>query len=314
MEERAYAALLGWFTGDGFGSQSEGREEQELSLLAPDGLTEVYTLESIYELCGMSSEASDLSVLLALSMLDNKALLADHVKASYRRYVKCEDAELSPELVTNLEHEASTSESALILSRSLVMGLALIGKPAKRQRQLSHLESALFTTSPLAQDAAYLMSLAFSLTISEKAEDAATLVGLLLQQCSKLALDERLGQMLKRCLGRTEVKHYEGKQQKMALSLLETVFSTLLVSDCYESGVRLLASRGGNARLSCALYGGLAASLEGSDAVPERWIDELFVSPALDSMIKKQTLFKRETIRMEKLARTLATSLLELEI
>lgn len=314
MEERAYAALLGWFTGDGFGSQSEGRDEQELSLLAPEGLTEVYTLESIYELCGMSGEVSDLSVVLALSMLDNKALLADHVKASYRRYVKCEGAELSPTLVSSLEKEASASESAFILSRSLVMGLALLGKPPKRQRQLSNLESSLFSTSALAQDAALLMSLAFSLTISEKAVDAFTLVGLLQQMCAKLALDERLCQMLKTCSSRTEGMHYEGKQQTMVLPVLDTVFSTLLLSESYESGVRLLASHGGNSRLCCALYGGLEASLEGSVAVPERWIDELFVSGALDSTIKKQTLFKRETIKMEKLARTLATSLLELEI
>ncbi len=314
MEERAYAALLGWFTGDGFGSQSDGREAQEIADLAPEGLSEVYTLESLNELCGMSGEVSDLSALLALSMLDNKALLADHVKASYCKYAKCEEAELSAVLASSLAKEATSTESALILSRSVVMGLALVGKSAKRQNQLSRMESSLFSSSVLAQDAALLMSLAFSLVISQKAHDAKSLLGQLQQHCVKLGLDERLCTMLKTCMTRKAVPQYEGKQQAMVLPVMDTVFTTLLLSDSYESGVSLLASRGGSARLSCALYGGLAAGFEGFEAIPERWVDELFVSPALDEMIKKQTLFKRETIRMEKLARTLAGSLLELEI
>lgn len=314
MEERAYGALLGWFTGDGFGSQSEGRDVQEITDLAPEGLTEVYTLESLNELCGMSGEASDLSVLLALSMLDNKALLADHVKASYRRYAKCEDAEISATLASSLEKEATNTESALILSRSVVMGLALVGKSAKQQVLLSHIESSLFSTSSLAQDAAFLMNFAYSLVIAEKAENAPALLRHLQQQCAKFGLDDRLCMLLKTCMARKAIPHYEGKQQSMVLPVLDTVFSTLLLSDSYETGVSLLASRGGNARLSCALFGGLAAGLAGSGAVPERWVDELFVSPALDELIKKQTLFKRETIRMEKLARTLAGSLLDLEI
>jgi hypothetical protein len=39
----------------------------------------------------------------------------------------------------------------------------------------------------------------------------------------------------------------------------------------------------------------------------------VFPSPALEAMIKKQTLFKRETIRLEKLAVSLTAGLLELD-
>ncbi len=88
---------------------------------------------------------------------------------------------------------------------------------------------------------------------------------------------------------------------------------TLIAFDSYEEGIKALVMRGENARLVCALYGGFAAGLYGDRSIPERWVDEVFPSPALEAMIKKQTLFKRETIRLEKLAVSLTAGLLELD-
>jgi ADP-ribosylglycohydrolase len=67
---------------------------------------------------------------------------------------------------------------------------------------------------------------------------------------------------------------------------------------------------GGDARLAGGLYGALQGALRGPDLFPDHWIDELVSSSAVEQAIKKQTLFKRETIKMERLALTMSERLL----
>ncbi len=47
------------------------------------------------------------------------------------------------------------------------------------------------------------------------------------------------------------------------------------------------------------------------EAPPQRFGDEIYPSPTLEAMIKSETLFKRETIKLERLAEKIAKELAE---
>jgi hypothetical protein len=75
-----------------------------------------------------------------------------------------------------------------------------------------------------------------------------------------------------------------------------------------EEGLDAIARLGGNSRLTCAIYSALKV-LADHEEVPERYSSEIYPSPTIEAMIKSETLFKRETIKMEKLAEKLAKGL-----
>ncbi|NCC64456.1 MAG: hypothetical protein EOM15_07355 [Spirochaetia bacterium] len=104
------------------------------------------------------------------------------------------------------------------------------------------------------------------------------------------------------------------RKTRTTYELLQLVFSLLNQKLSFNEGIITIARRGGEARLSCALYGALNAAMQGPQTIDQLWIDEVFPSPALQTMFKYQTLYKRETITMDKLATLFSKRLLDLSL
>jgi ADP-ribosylglycohydrolase len=128
----------------------------------------------------------------------------------------------------------------------------------------------------------------------------------LLTQRGGKNLDEQLTSLLSRA--RKPELILSGNHTLKETLLL--VFHTVLHAPNFEQGMSDVAMMGGDARLACGLYGALQGALRGPDLFPDHWIDELVSSSAVEQAIKKQTLFKRETIKMERLALTMSERLL----
>lgn len=310
-QEKAIAILTGWYTGDGMGSQTDGMEASEVEALCPEGIQELYTLEEIRPLCGMSSDVSDLPTLLALSVAANKACDVHHVKASYRKYIQEGDGP-SEHVSHILQSEPSKADHSLALTRSPIHGILKASQSQGKWLTFLKAENQITSSSDLSLQAALLLSYGFASLLEEGYDQGLAFVTELQSFAKRSRFDERIITSLQAAINQKQLPLYDAKQSTFVLTTLLVVMHTLIAFDSYEAGMQALVMRGGNARLTCAVYGGLAAGLYGSQCIPERWIDEIFPSAALESMIKKQTLFKRETIHMEKLAASLAKSLLEL--
>lgn len=310
-QERAIAILTGWYTGDGMGSQTDGMEYREVEALCPEGIQEMYTLEEVRPLCGMSSDVSDLLTLLALSVITNKACDVHHVKASYRKYIH-EGEGPSDHVRHILQTEPSKADHSLALTRTPIHGILKASQSQGKWLSFLKTENQITSSSDLALQAALLLSFGFASILEEGYDQSFQFVTGLQSFAKRSRLDERIIASLQAALNQKPLSLYDAKQSTFVLTTLLVVMHTLIAFDSYETGMQALVMRGGNSRLACALYGGLAAGLYGIKCIPERWIDEIFPSTALETMIKKQTLFKRETIRLEKLAESLAKSLLEL--
>lgn len=307
MQERVQVLLTGWFTGDGMGSQTEGMETEEILALCPEGIDEVYTLEEARPLCGMSSEVSDLVVLLGLSIHENGGYDIDHAKATYRRYTLAAEGP-SDQLKRILESGPTKGEHSLVLGRSIIHGIMKQSLSNAKWRQIVESESAITSTSTLAQMCALLISQAFALVVETGYEQSLDLLHDLVIWAQRAKLDKKIVETIQSACNRTPLPD-SGPAKDHVLFTVRDVLCTLASAESCEDGVKQLVMRGRSARVSCALFASLCGGIYSMGELPERWTDEIFPSPALEAMIKKQTLFKRETIKMERLALTLSTKL-----
>ncbi|MDX9915922.1 MAG: ADP-ribosylglycohydrolase family protein [Sphaerochaeta sp.] len=290
--------LLSWFVGDGFGSQTDGMDESEIETLAIDSIDEVYTLEEIQPLCGQSGPASDLSILAGLSLIALGQIDLDHVRSKYRTYEKESGAFSFPQ----------KGDNALSLTRAPIMALLDERYPYTKWEAIARSETQITHSSSLAIEALLLVSRAFVLLMHEEADEAHQLAALLIKEVSKRGWSERLSVALRTAVNQKPLAEGSTKESYQIITTITTVFHTLLSGLPYEAGLESIARRGGNSRLSGAIYSSLKSLVDGQ-APPERFSAEIYPSPTLEAMIKSETLFRRETIKMENLAERIARDL-----
>ncbi|MXI85533.1 ADP-ribosylglycohydrolase family protein [Sphaerochaeta halotolerans] len=294
IQERANGALLGLFVGDGFGSQCDGLSKETLQEEGINTLQEVFSLEHLRSDCGISGEVSDLALLLSMSLLSNQCLDADHFHALVNRYRE------------EREEGYPLDAYRAALPLSVVVAIAGIELKQKQVRDIALNVASLFCEDPLEKEAVAFFAHCLYLLINEEVFDAEKLVHDLLTQRGGKNLDEQLTSLLSRA--RKPELILSGNHTLKETLLL--VFHTVLHAPNFEQGMSDVAMMGGDARLACGLYGALQGALRGPDLFPDHWIDELVSSSAVEQAIKKQTLFKRETIKMERLALTMSERLL----
>ncbi|MFA5698840.1 MAG: ADP-ribosylglycohydrolase family protein [Sphaerochaeta sp.] len=304
MEEQIRSALLGYFIGDGFGSQTEGLRNEEILELGE--LREVYSFEEAVPHCGISSYVSDLPLLYGLSFLELEHIDYDHLRSTYSRYIKEEPAFLDGSLSEFLSHPSEKGEKTIHLTRVVMSGIlsALLAKDTTRN--LIETEIGLTSTNTIVLEAGKLYVSALVALIHQEVSSSDELFAFLMRSRT---IDDELKTIIQGSWNAQEPKLPEFDYSTHLRAALLAIFSTLHTTSTFIEGMITLAQGGGSARLNCALYGALAGALYGEDQLPESWISELHVSSALEAMIKKQTLYRRETLTFEKLADSLSRKL-----
>lgn len=310
FEQRSCGALTGWFTGDGFGSQTDGMDRQQVETLSQGPISDVYTFESVTEGCGVSSLVSDLPVLLALSVQTTGTCDIDHIRSSYRRYLKDAREPWSDRVRQALEQKGGAEDHAMALGRVVMWALLMVAQDKRFDSRLVAEETNLTHVSPLAGDAVVLLSQALALLVTDDLEDKQEFHRRLVAMAGKQSLDPRIIAELNAVRRSTSDRELVYPEDSV-LTSIRLVLSTFLHAQDIEEGMDQIARRGGCARINCALYGALVGAAEGPGAIPERWVDELCPSASLERYIKRQTLSRREQIRMDRLAARLTDGLLK---
>ncbi|HZJ87581.1 MAG TPA: ADP-ribosylglycohydrolase family protein [Sphaerochaeta sp.] len=294
--------LLAWFVGDGFAAQTEGMDS-EAAMAIPEGmLSEVYTLEEVTPEVGISSVVSDLVIIASLSLEKVRMLDTDHLKSRYSLYT---------ELSSLASFPISGDHAYALVRAPLYAALRLKYSYDPWQRAVAS-EVALTHTHPFAVEAARCISYALVLVLREEAANAGHLASLLLREIAKRSWDAKLETALRTAINQKPLAETPTEASYLLLPTITVVFHTLLSECSYEDGMDTIARRGGNSRLSCALYSALKVLLDGYGP-PERWVDEIAPSASVQQLIKSETLFERETIRMERLASRVSETLLKEE-
>lgn len=296
--DRAEMLLLGWFVGDGFGSQTDGMEEGEVSGLLDGPITEVYELEQHRSHCGQSGPASDVAILCALSVIGLGQVDTDHLASKYRSYDKETGSFAFPQ----------KGDNANCLTRAPIMALLDGRHPYTKWDAIIRGETRITHHGPLAIDASLLLARAFALLVNEEVESAQQLAAALIREVGKRGWDAKLEVALRTAVNQKPLNPVPFKERYQIIATITLAFHTLLSPLSYEEGLDAIARLGGNSRLSCAIYSALKTLVE-CQQPPERYSSEIYPSPAIEAMIKSETLFKRETIKMENLAAKISAGL-----
>ena len=306
---RATGALLGMFVGDAIGIQAEGKEEKDLREAFPQGIEELYSLERKWGGSGELTDCSVLGILLAQSIIALEDYDADHVNATYRKWLKLEPLLVRPSLQEIFEgNPLNKVENTYALMRVAPIGVAGTNKTEKEIAAMAEAECIMTNLEQICIDTN--KALAWAIAEAIRGEDHSfRLANYLVTTCKKFGISDVVLQAIQRAMDGK--KEPTGKQET-ALYSLELALYALLHTNSFEEGMRVVVMKGGSANAHASVYGALAGSFYGDEGIPIRWKEEIQVPDTLARHIKKQTTFRRQNLSLEYMADTMAAQLLGL--
>ncbi len=306
---RATGAFLGMFIGDALGIQAEGKEEKALREEFPQGIGELYSIERISGESGEITDCSVLGILLAQSIIALESYDADHVSATYRKWLKLEPTLIRPSLQEIFEGTPLIkSENNYALMRVAPIGIAGTNMTEKEIAGMAEAECIMTNLGQTCIDANKVLSWAIAEAIRGM-EHQFRLGSYLLVTCKKFGIESEVQQAIQRAM---EGKRVPNGKQETALYSLELALYAFLHTNSFEEGLRLVIMKGGSANANASVYGALAGSYYGENELPSRWKEELEVPDTLAKYIKKQTTYRRQNLSLEFMADTMAQTLLAL--
>jgi ADP-ribosylglycohydrolase len=187
------------------------------------------------------------------------------------------------------------------------IGVAGTNKAEKEIASMAEAECIMTNLDQICIDANKVLSWAIAEAIRGE-EHAFRLANYLLATCKKFGIEDEVQQAIQRAM---DGKGIPGKQET-ALYSLELALYAILHTNSFEEGMLLVVMKGGSANANASIYGALAGSFYGDEAIPIRWKEEMQVPDTLARYIKKQTTFRRQNLDLEFMADTMAEKLLEL--
>lgn len=307
--QRATGALLGMFVGDAMGIQAENTEVKALLEEFPQGIGELYSIERKWGTSGEITDCSVLGILLAQSILALECYDAEHVLATYRKWIKLDPLLVRPSLQELLEGNALIkSENNYALMRVAPIGVAGANKTEKEIATMAESECIMTNLAQTCIDANKVLCWAIAEAI--RGEDHTfRLANYLLATSKKFGIGDEVQQAIQRPM---DGKKAPIGKQETALYSLELALYAFLHTNSFEEGMNLVVMKGGSANANASIYGALAGSFYGDEEIPVRWKEELQVPDTLARYIKKQTTFRRQNLSPEFMADTMAARLLEL--
>jgi len=307
--QRATGALLGMFIGDALGIQAEGKEEKTLLEEFPQGIGELYSIERRWGESGEITDCSVLGILLAQSIISLESYDADHVSATYRKWLKLEPILVRPSLQEIFEGvPLIKSENTYALMRVAPIGVAGANKTDKEIAAMAEAECIMTNLDQTCIDANKVLSWGIAEAI--RGMDYQYRLGsYLLATGKKFGIEDDVQQAIQRAM---DGKSPPTGKQETALYSLELALYAFLQTNSFEEGMALVMMKGGSANANASIYGALAGSFYGDEEIPIRWKEELQVPETLARYIKKQTTYRRQNLSLEFMADSMAKQLLEL--
>jgi ADP-ribosylglycohydrolase len=308
--ERAKGALLGLFVGDAMGIQSEGMLNADLLTEYPQEIGEMYTKDRSFGDCGEITEGSEMAILLAQSILLNNRFDADHIKATYRKWLGEDPSMVRSSLKTAIENAPlGKSESNGALVRVAPIGIYGALQPLKNLLEMAQADCTITHQSQVCIDCNKLFALALAKVITDETGKE-ELLGYLTVCTAKYHFEDRIQNVLRSANKATSIS-CDGKDKDSVLLTLQVVLKTLMQTSSFEEGMQQIVMLGGAACSNAAIYGALAGAFYGPQSIPDRWADELQAPDSLSRILRKQAAHRRFNMNLLSMAEDLATGLLK---
>jgi ADP-ribosyl-[dinitrogen reductase] hydrolase len=306
VEDRAYGALLGLFVGDAFGAQTEFDMEEDLAQEHPGRIREMDDCERNIGEAGMITDDSEMAILLARSIIAKGGVDSEDIKREYMRWLAALPSDLGTTIFEALKEEKMNSDSQAngALMRVAPIGIAGAGLSEETIISYSDSDCAITHIHPVCRDANRLWALAIAKTIRDGLS-AEQVYEYLVEIAPTVTEEQILLDTLKKAKRETQVSCDDWDRGWVVLAFHLSLY-TLLHAPSIEEGIIQITMRGGDADTNAAIYGALAGAVEGSGAIPERWIKALKPTRCLEDLLGE------EADDLPRLAKSLSKALLGL--
>ena len=286
--DRALGSLLGLFSGDAFGAQTEFDKEKDLVVEYPKGILEMGDKERWVGEAAMITDDSEMAIMLATSLIARKGFDAKDVRRRYLAWLNALPSDLGTTILNALKEgiQSPDSQANGALMRMAPLAIFASGMETSTLIEISDKDCALTHAHTLCRDANRLWALA----IAKAVHDGGTKEEIYSYLCS-IAPDFTDDKMLLSALHdakNEEPASCDGWDQGWVLIAFQQSLYTLLHSDTIEEGLRAITMRGGDADTNAAIYGMLAGAIEGASAIPERWIEALRPTRCLEDLLGEE--------------------------
>ncbi|HAF85591.1 MAG TPA: ribosylglycohydrolase [Sphaerochaeta sp.] len=302
--ERALGALLGLFVGDAFGAQTEFEKEKALVSVYPKGIREMGQKDRWVGQTGMITDDSEMAIMLATSLIDCNGFDPKDVFGRYLAWLNAFPTDVGTTIVNALRKGVHSPDSQANGALMRMVPLALFASTLETEKliEFSDGDCSLTHVHTQCRDANRLWALA----IAKAIRDGGTKEDIYSYLCS-IAEEFTDDTVLLAALHDAATKaptSCDGWDQGWVIIAFQQALYTLLHCNTLEEGIISITMHGGDADTNAAIYGMLAGSIEGSEAIPERWIQALRPTRCLENLLGD------EAKNMESLAKHLARGLL----
>ncbi len=296
--ERAQGCLLGQLAGDALGSMVEFASAREIAARHPGGLRLIGPSPVWHTLAGQPTDDSELALVLARTLLRDRAFDDEHVAAAYAYWRDSGPFDVGGTI--------GTATGAMVRAQSRGEALATAARLAANAASQSN--GALMRQSPLAiwghaLDAAALDGIVradTTLTHPNRAcQDASAAFIVALAAVIRDGLDARAAHALARQWDRehgaspevtaaleaaaTTAPDYEHQQGYVVIAL-QNAFYQALHAPSFEEGVVATVMGGGDTDTNGAIAGALLGALHGARSIPPRWREALLTCRPLHGL------------------------------
>lgn len=304
MFDRGLGSLLGLFVGDAFGAQTEFDKQEKLAQEYPNGIREMKDRDRWIGEAGMITDDSEMAIMLATSLIDNKGFSQKDVRRRYIAWLNALPSDLGTTILNALKEGVHSPESQANGALMRMAPLAIFGAnlPTEQLIEISDGDCAITHIHTVCRDANRLWALA----IAKAVRDGGTkeeIYSYMCEQAPKYTASTGLLNALHDAKTRAP-EHCDASQQGWVLIAFQQSLYTLLHCDTIEEGIISITMRGGDADTNAAIYGMLAGAIEGAQAIPERWVKALRRTRCLKDLLGE------ESRDMEVLGRRLTEGLL----
>lgn len=304
LKKRAIGALVGLFVGDAFGAQSEFEMEVELKASHPNGISEMDSRERNIGEAGMVTDDSEMAIMLAKSLVAQRSVNATEIRKEYIRWLDALPSDLGTTILEALREDKLNPDSQANGALMRVAPVGVVGATLDEQTIIDYSDADCKITHihPVCLGANRLWALAIAKAVKDGLS-AQEVYEYIIEIAPRVTKEKVLLDVL------GKVKHEEpgacdGWDQGWVVIAFHQSLYTLLHSKSFEEGIVHITMRGGDADTNAAIYGALAGSVLGIDAIPTRWIEALRPTRCLEDLLG----FEANNLLL--LAENLANSLL----
>lgn len=281
---RAQGCLLGQLAGDALGGMVEFEGPEQIKAKYPDGCRDMRDGGAWKNLAGQPTDDSELALLLARSLADQKGHDEEAVLKAYldwwhdprtydrgntlRRALTAAAKGATHEQRRKLieENASQSSESNGSLMRVSPLGIYAAGRPAMAA-DLARRDSALTHPNPVCRDSCAVYAAAIATAVAGGTAQAAYEAAL--AEAARSKVHPTVREAVEAARHRPPADYLAS--QGWVLVALGNAFYQLLHAPSVEEGIVSTVMSGGDSDTNAAIAGALLGAVYGREAVPPRW-------------------------------------------